>query len=178
MESNDKKTLPKLDNMKKIIIIAGFLGIALILLSNIFTSPKDKKDIEISVPKFDADAYRIELESRLADIISHIDGAGNTGVMITLEGGREYVYAQNTRHDTSSDSDKVQNSGESEYYTVKSDSQGETPILVYEREPKVRGVIVVCSGGGNEAVREKIIEAVSSIFSIPKTNISVSKISQ
>jgi len=178
MENNDKKVLPKLDNMKKAIIIAGFLGIALILLSNVFSSSGDKSDIEISIPEFDADAYRIELESRLADIISHIDGAGNTGVMITLEGGREYVYAQNTRHDTCSDSDNVQSSGESEYYTVKSDSNGETPILVYEREPKVRGVIVVCSGGDNEAVREKITEAVAGIFDISKTNISVSKISQ
>lgn len=53
---------------------------------------------------------------------------------------------------------------------------GETPVLIKEYLPKVQGVTVVCTGGDNTAVKEKIIESVTSLFNIPTNRVSVSKI--
>ena len=171
------KKYQKLDFKKKIVLIAGIVGIALILFSSFFLSAQ-KPEQTGQKETFDTDSYRIELESRLADIISHIDGAGTTGVMITLDTGMEYTYAQNSEYSESSDSDSREISRSGEYYTVKSSQSIEQPILIRESQPKVRGVIVVCEGAGNESVKEAIINAVSSIFDISKSKISVNKIAK
>ena len=171
------KKYQKLDFKKKIVLIVGIVGIALILFSGFFSSAQKSEQTE-QKGAFDTDSYRIELESRLADIISHIDGAGTTGVMITLDTGMEYTYAQNSEYSESSDSDSREISRSGEYYTVKSSQSIEQPILIRESQPKVRGVIVVCEGAGNENVREAIINAVSSIFDISKSKISVNKIAK
>ena len=171
----DIKKPKKLDKRQKIIIIAGIAGIALILFSGLFSTVKDEIPPE-SNTQFDIEEYRVTLESRLADIISHIQGAGSTGVMITLDGGREYLYAQNTAVEESSDSSSLRRSEENKYYTVKDTSSGENPVIIRESEPRVRGVIVVCEGADNSAVKAAITHAVSSIFNIAENKISVNKI--
>jgi len=171
----DIKKPKRLDKKQKLIIIAGIAGIALILLSGLFTTTKREVPAE-SDSQFDIEEYRITLESRLADIISHIQGAGNTGVMITLDGGREYLYAKNTAVEESSDSSSLRRSEENEYYTVKDTSNGENPVIIRESEPQVRGVIVVCEGADDSAVKAAITHAVSSIFNIAENKISVNKI--
>jgi len=171
----DIKKPKKLDKKQKIILIAGIAGIALILLSGLFTTSKSETPPETN-SQFDIEEYRVTLESRLADIISHIQGAGNTGVMITLDGGKEYLYAQNTAVEESSDSTSQRRSQENEYYTVKDTSNGEIPVIIRESEPRVRGVIIVCEGADDSAVKAAIIHAVSSIFNIAENKISVNKI--
>ncbi|MCR5636450.1 MAG: hypothetical protein K6F76_04655 [Clostridiales bacterium] len=173
---DNKKPLSTLNKKQKIILIAGIAAIAIIMMSGVFTTKKDAA--QNITQQFDIEEYRANLESRLADIISHIDGAGDTGVMITLDSGKEYIYAQNMSVDESSDSDSAKHSQENKYYTVKSQSNGEEPILIRESEPKVRGVIIVCEGADNSAVRETIKNAVVSIFNIAENKISVNKISK
>ena len=48
-------------------------------------------------------------------------------------------------------------------------------MLISVKAPQVRGVIVVCDGGDNIAVKEKVINAVSGVFGISTTRISVIK---
>lgn len=172
------------DKIKKIIIIVGIIGIALILFSSFFENDNKKEaSIEKNNDTFSIDEYRIELESRLADIISHIDGAGNTGVMITLESGIEYIYAEN---ETSNEEISKTTDGESnekidknyELKMQKSGSNNENPILIKQKQPRVMGVIVVCSGGNNEKVKEAIVSAVTSIFNITSSRVSVNKINK
>ena len=47
--------------------------------------------------------------------------------------------------------------------------------LICVRSPSVRGVIVVCDGGDNILVREKVINAVSGAFGISTTRVNVIK---
>ena len=46
---------------------------------------------------------------------------------------------------------------------------------VYTKTPEIRGVIVVCDGGDNIIIREKVISAVSGAFGISTTRVSVIK---
>jgi stage III sporulation protein AG len=46
--------------------------------------------------------YAAELETRLTALISRVEGAGKTAVMVTLESGSESVYAIDTDSDGSS----------------------------------------------------------------------------
>ena len=74
------------DRWKNLIIIGGLIGIALIFLSSYFPSGSGGSgSAEETLDKISAQEYTSQLEENLIQIISHIDGAGEAKVMITLE---------------------------------------------------------------------------------------------
>lgn len=89
--------------------------------------------------------YEVALEERLAKILSEIEGIGNINIMITLDSSEENQFQKN----------------------------GSTPSRI--TTPEIRGVIVVCDGGDNILIREKVINAVSGAFGISTTRVSVIK---
>lgn len=91
--------------------------------------------------------------------------------MITLEKSDENVYA------TNSESKRDADSGSSkEDYVLYDQDSGESPLLLSAYLPNVQGVAVVCTGGDDPSVREKITATVASLFGIPTNRISVSKL--
>ena len=110
------------------------------------------------------------LEEKLEEEISKISGAGKTSVMITFDSSKEYFYAQNS----SEDIDETEVKKENEFVITEGES-GDTPIMLKTKEAKVRGVLVICEGGENALVREKIIESVCALLDIPSNHISVAK---
>ena len=55
---------------------------------------------------------------------------------------------------------------ENKYVTVKRKDGSEDAVLQKQIMPKIRGVLVVCDGGGNSVVKEKITQAVSGVLNI------------
>lgn len=164
-----KDKIEKLFKSKqKILIIAGVLGVVLIMLSEISFAPNEKK-AEVSAA--DYGSYVKSLNKELTNIISSMDGVGACKVMITLKNTSESVFAQNT--DVSKDEDS---SSENNEYVIYNSSNGDSPILLKENFPDIEGVAVVCSGGDNVAVKEQIIRCVSALFGVSSNRISVSKL--
>lgn len=153
----------------KIIVAVGLIGIVLIFASDMLS--RNEKKQEPANDKLSYSEYTQELEKKLTLLISSIEGVGECKVMITLENTTESVYA--TDVEVKNDSNSVNQ--KDEYVFYDSDS-GETPVLIKEYLPKVQGVTVVCTGGDNTAVREKIIKSVTSLFNISANRVSVSKI--
>ncbi|MDE6659692.1 MAG: hypothetical protein K2K01_06220 [Eubacterium sp.] len=152
----------------KILVAVGIIGILLILLSEI-SLPKSKQETEVT--KTDYTAYVNELDEKLNNLISSIDGVGTCKVMITLKSTSESVYAKNIQN-SQSDSSASQNSE----YVIYDGKDGDTPILIQENFPEIEGIAIVCNGGDNIAVREKVIQCISSLFNISSNRISVSKL--
>lgn len=125
-----------------------------------------------------------ELELRLTEIVSHIDGAGRTKVMVTMDSTSEYVYAKDTsvRTDTSSSqengrvSESSGSSAETSHIIIDGKS-GDEPLVEKQIEPKVRGVIVLCEGADNPVVENRVTEAVKTALGISSSRICVEKIS-
>ncbi len=92
--------------------------------------------------------------------------------MITLRSTSESIYAKNTENSQSTGS-----SSQNSEYVIYDGGNGDSPILLQENFPDIEGVAIVCSGGDNIAVREKIIQCVSALFNISSNRISVSKLS-
>lgn len=165
LKRNDAKKI-------KIIIAVGMIGVILIAMSDIFA--KDEKNTSSETTNDTAYSdYTNELEDKLCNIISSMDGVGECKVMITLENSKENVYATDNENKTDSDSA----SSKDEYVIYDSDN-GETPVLIKEYYPKIQGVSVVCSGGDNIVVKEQIINTVTSLFNISTNRVSVSKIKE
>lgn len=103
--------------------------------------------------------YEQRTEQRLSSIIAELKGVSEVKVMVTASSDYERVYAKNTQ----ANEEKV------EYYN----SADRTPLLLTELSPKISGVAVVCRGGDDMILQQKIKELVSEALSIGKSNIFV-----
>ncbi|MBR5826523.1 MAG: hypothetical protein IKY78_05505 [Clostridia bacterium] len=156
------KLLEKLKSDKKIalIILVGFVGMILILFS-----PDDNK-IEKNSNDYDRVNFNSDnIQSEVESMIESIKGAGKTKVYITYESDSEHVYAMNV--DEKSDGTELHYKSE---YIITDDETGLILKVIY---PKVRGVAVICEGGGDPLVKEKIYSVISALFDISTNKISV-----
>ncbi len=120
------------------------------------------------------------LETRLADILSEMDGVGKCMVMITYdgEGEKEIAYEQDSESNVTTDSDGsgdrvVENStSHSRPITVTVD--GVEQVLVVSSTPApIRGVVVVAEGGADIAVKLRIIDAICALVDVEGLNVKV-----
>lgn len=192
MEDNNS-VVSKFDDFTKnpkfvrIIIIIGLVGIGLILLSGLLPEKSNTEDNQTNsqVAYVSLAQYENNLEQSLADIISSIDGAGKTRVMLTMDSTVEQVYATdktmsqkdsiNSGEDTETNKDTSANST---YITVELSDGTQQTVLLKEIQPKVRGVLVVCNGGDNSVVKEKIVDAVTKALDISSSMVSVAGLSK
>ena len=106
--------------------------------------------------------YAAELETRLTALISRVEGAGKTAVMVTLESGSESIYATDTDSDGSSTH-------------VLLGSGGADGLVETVETPRVLGVAVVCEGGGSAAVQSRVTALVQALTGIGTNHITVAK---
>lgn len=171
------------DKNKKVIIIIGLLGIFLIFISGFFKH-EGVKETKLSEVKATSDNYIDKLERNLESIVSSINGAGSAKVLVTLENGTETVYATEEKKNKEASEDrsngettrkKESDDCEKKYITVKDAEGCERALAVTEIQPKIKGVIVVCTGGDNPIVQQNIINAITTALSIPSNKVCVTK---
>ena len=127
---------------------------------------------------FDADAYVDALEAKLESIISSVNGAGKTRVMLTLDGSAEYYYQNDLKESAENDGEaKYSHSSDFNTVIVKNADGSESPVLSASLSPAVTGAVVVCRGAGSAEVRENVINAVKALLAIPTNKICVLKMS-
>ena len=160
-----------------IIVVAGIAGIFLIMISGFVPKSdtnKNKADDSSVTDVFpdDSDEYKKQVENELTEILTKIKGVGNCEVMVTVEGTTEYVYAENLSEYNDSAGDKV--SGKRENEIVMVEQNGEKQALVKKIiKPEIGGVVIVCDGGGDTKIRERVLTAVSTALNISSGRICV-----
>lgn len=190
--NDDKKTeiksklskLIKDDKIKKLVIALCIGGIALIFLSTFLggkTSAGDNSsDSTLDTQSFtNLSEYKTAIENDLSKIISKIEGVGSTEVFLTLDNSSENVYAVNQKQSSkSSSSDGGDESLDTEYFSLRKSDGSETGMLLKVIEPDVRGVLVVCNGGDNSMIKERVLEAVTKALNISSARVCITKLSQ
>lgn len=167
---------------KKILLLlaAGIAGMLLLLATEFLPEQSDSAEKAGESPEQAAEerqSYVAETENKLAAIISSIAGAGRTKVMVTLENSEESVWAtQGAQERESRGTDGGEKySQEDEYVLIQSSSSEEGGLLLKIIQPRIRGVAIVCDGGDNVYVREKITSAVAAVLDISTAKISIAK---
>ncbi len=165
--------------------MAVYVGLALLIvvlyLSTLF--PKESQQAALQ-PEAKSNVYtsqtELEVEQRLENVLSSIRGAGRVEVMITYETGPEIVTAMNTDTNTNRSEtvdngkeSKVEQQTESKKPATVSGGGGTEPIVITEKQPSVRGVIVVAEGADNIKVRMDLQRAVQTVLDVPAANIEV-----
>ena len=88
------KDLVQKENRARLAVLLGAAAMLLLLCPELFNP--SEKPAAASVAPADESAYRQQLEQQLSDLITQVEGAGRTTVMITLESGEETIYALDT----------------------------------------------------------------------------------
>lgn len=126
-----------------------------------------------------ASSPEAELEGRLRNILSCIDGVGRVDVTLTFASGAETEYAVNasTTMRTTEESDS-EGQSRSVVEQTSSDSlvllDGDgSPVAVRQSMAEVQGVLVVAQGGDDPAVCAQISAALQNLLDVPAHKIVI-----
>lgn len=132
-----------------LLLAAGFFG------KSSYGEPgtEEKTDVQVQF-------YTETLEKRIEELCCRIQGIEEAHVLLTLDGGSEFVYAENE-------------SSAARDYVILQGSDAQAPVLVQEIYPRIRGVAVVCTRGNDSAVRLTVTELLAAALGIPSSAIRV-----
>lgn len=177
MEDKVKDIFSRLKN-GKLIVLLGLAGIFLIFISSMFSSSQ-KEDSPKELTQVNSIAeYKEELQSDIEIVVKKITGSKNVKVVITLETGFTYNYADEVRENTSNrqgeNTTDTSTDSQNSLIIVKDSSGNEKALLINENLPQIRGVAVVYEGYDSEAKNEKIKNALMATLSITSKRIYIS----
>lgn len=124
------------------------------------------------------------LEERLEEILSAVQGVGHVKVMITLSSSGEKIVEKDIPlernsiiENDSTGGNRSTNEMYSQEETVYStNSNGDkVPYVIKENSARVEGVSVVAEGGGDAAVQKNISDVIQALFGIEAHKIKVVK---
>lgn len=151
------------------------LGISLIILS--IPSKKEKKQdqtTQTTTKEDSTDQYVKKQEKRLVNTLKQVEGVGKVKVMITVNSSKEAVLNKDSPYEQSS-SEKEKTVKEDEETVLIEEDGKKIPYVIKEVEPEVEGVVVIAQGGGNDIIKNQIVEAVSVLFHISSYKVKVLK---
>lgn len=184
MDDKNRETAAKLtaflhsEKARKLLIVCGVIGIALLAIPEFFSKKTTPVKTEVTT-----ETFILQTEEKLTSVIGSIAGAGECRVMVTLENGVEYVYATEQKtntdrqEDSNADSNKsIQRDGSEETIILVDSDSGRKGLLITEIQPTIKGVVIVCEGGDDEKVRERIVQAVTVALNISSKRVCVTKL--
>ncbi len=166
------EALLKNKKLDSIIFILGIAGVALIFISTLSAKNETKKGTEIKETSFSAEEYRTVIESQIKQIVTGIAGDNSAVVTVTLETGMNYIYADETKQNTEKETDRQSEETEQTYITVTQADGTETPLILTEHMPKIRGVAIVCQIN-NEQTAQEIKNAVMAAFDLTSKRVYI-----
>lgn len=163
----------KKDKKKAIVLFTGLIGIVLLLISN-YSSDKNINSINSDVVcENNSHVMTIEdvekvIEKKLTELISSVKGAGNTRVAVSVSSAGEFIYAENKKSDTDTDSASLDTE-----IVVFEQNDSENGLVISVKSPDVLGVAVICEGGDSSVVKAEITDLITSLFGIGSDRVYV-----
>lgn len=143
-------------NKKGILLLFCGIILGIILLITDVKEPPTTNSAEKNEEY--TDNYTYFLEKKTEDMINKIKGVSNAKVMITLKNSGEQVFASD-------------NSDTNKKHVIVDDSL----VCINEYMPEVEGVAVVCNGGDDALIKQKITELLCSLLGIYSTHIYITE---
>lgn len=160
--------------LKPLIFLAGICILALIAISVMPDTKKEEVNANTDTSaqtSATSEEEKEDIESKLTEILSKINGAGDVDVMITFQSSEEIVPAYNSN--TTTETTKEQDSSGGERTTTSSTqnktmitSNSNEPVILKTSEAEIKGVIVVASGANDPAVKELLYDAVKTSLQV------------
>ena len=148
-------------------VAVGVIMMILILVSDLSENEPARAQVSENAINFEAsDIYANDIEDKLIGILEAIEGVGKAEIMLTIASTNEYVYAETYKQGSSQ--------AENDYVIIDKGSQKEA-LVKKINNPVISGVVVVCEGGDDPRICEKIYKAVSTALNISTSKIYVAE---
>ncbi len=151
--------------MKKYRYVLLVLAVGLFLMA----LPEQESPPEQTTPIIEQ--IEPQLQDTLAQLLSHLEGAGKVEVMLTQSKGQQTLYQ--TDEDTSVSDGNTDTHRQT--VLVSGNDRGETGLIRQINPPTYQGAIVLCQGADNANIRLSIVEAVMSVTGLRSDCITVLK---
>ena len=185
-EGNDKK---KIENLIFFVIL---LVVTLIIINSIWNGKKQTTKQEnttsakqLAIQNADENTEEIniskELETKLENILSKIEGVGKVNVCINYSESSEVIamYNENSKVSTTEETDtsggirKIQENNEQKDIVYKEENGEKIPITKKVIQPKIEGAIITAKGANNSSTKTNIIQAVEAVTGLATHKIQV-----
>jgi len=188
-----KEKLLRKENM----IVFALLGILLLVIAipvdsdsaNENSGEKEEKDNKEDMTVLDTEVdenleYCLQLEQRIEELLSSMDGVGEVQAMVTLVTSKELIVEKDepVTRNTITESDgaggtRSTNESSYDYETIyQTDGEGnKNPYVIKQIEPEIQGITVVAQGGGNAIVQKNISDVLEALFHLDAHKIKVVK---
>ncbi|MBS4023717.1 MAG: hypothetical protein KGZ79_15075 [Dethiobacter sp.] len=149
-----------------------------------YSAPPPLPDTSEAVARQSSRAdYKESLERELSSLLRRVRGVGEVVVMITLESGPVYEYAEN-RETVGRTTQEADSGGGTRQVTESTertqpvlaraaDGSREAPLVMRETQPQVRGVIVIAEGADDPVLQEQLFRAVQAGLNLAAHRITV-----
>lgn len=174
------------------LMVLGCIGAALILLSSFFQSkpvphppPEQPQAVQPALAdkqrEWSISDYEQAYEEQLKEILQEVVGVGRVSVMVNLDSTPEKVVDKDAqdRRQTTRERDSqgatrdIEDQSRDRQTVIVSGGEGTAPLIIKERKPEVRGVLVVAEGAEQPQVKIWITEAVRKVLDVPANRITV-----
>lgn len=155
-----------------LLLVIGFLGMGLILLSELLDTPA-QEETPAQPQQQEQAAPEQSLEQRLEEIVGQIDGVGRCSVMVTLKESACSVYATEDSQRREGAQQDGSSESESRLVLIKGAQGEQQPVVEKTVQPQINGVIVVCQGADSVSVRQQVTEAVTTVLGLRSTQVCV-----
>lgn len=113
----------------------------------------------------------LSTEEELEEILSHIDGAGEVKVLLTIAAGEETLYQSDEENSTNSQGQTVRK----DTVVITGADRVQQGLIRQVNPAEYLGAVIVCDGADRADVRLAIVDAVSKATGLGADKISVLK---
>lgn len=189
VNKKEKGVKKKLSTFENLIVIA-VIGVLVILAGSFLTESDDAKntmnDDEGSLSSqsqgdnmdgqsMDGEEVVSDMERRLSELLSQVEGAGQVKVMIYADTSSEQVPAYNNEQDTRNDETTDGKSSQISENRELALSGDDTPVILKVMVPQIKGVVVVAEGANDMLIKEQLNNAVCTLLGIPEHRVQILK---
>lgn len=183
-KDGEKKKLSTFENLIVIIVI----GVVIILAASFFTDSGNAEDTmsdagnlsgnkggNAQMEPLDGIDVIADMERRLSELLSEVEGAGLVKVMIYADTGSEQIPAYNNEQDTRNDESTDSKSSEISETRELALSGDDTPVILKVMVPQIQGVVVVAEGANDLLIKAQLNNAVCTLLGIPEHRVQILK---
>lgn len=122
----------------------------------------------------------LSTEEQLKDILQKISGVGRVDVFISYEDNGKIIVEKDESVSEELIQETDSSGGRRVTTTARNDREtvygsAESPYVIQELSPTVKGVLVVAEGAGNTLVKKQIQETIEALFGLDAHKISIMK---